>query len=108
MKINSMKPLQYIFLFCSLALLACNKTIDLYPLSNLNTGTYYSNYEEVKSALTGAYNSLQRPLIFEWQLTELRSDNAKQGIPGSTSAQNRDISDLDMFIPATTHQQIYN
>jgi hypothetical protein len=40
-------------------------------------------------------------------LTELRSDNAKQGSPGSTSSNNRDLSDLDMFIPSTSHQGIY-
>lgn len=103
-----MKLKNYILLFCCAGLFACKKTIDLYPLSNLNTGTYYSNYEEVRSGLTGCYNTLQRPLLYEWQFTELRSDNSKQGSPGSTNAQNRDLSDLDMFIPATTQVPIYN
>ena len=97
-----MKIKHYILLFCCAGLFACKKTIDLYPLSNLNTGTYYSNLEEVKSGLTGCYNAMQKPLLYEWQFTELRSDNSKQGSPGSTNAQNRDLSDLDMFIPATT------
>ncbi len=86
----------------------CNKMIDLYPQSNLNTGTYYSNYEEVKAGLTGVYNGLHNTLFNEWQMTELRSDNSKQGSPGSTASTNRDLSDLDMFIPSTTHQGIYN
>ncbi len=103
-----MKLSYYIVLFCCTGLLACKKTIDLYPQSNLNTGTYYSNLEEVKAALTGCYNGLQKSLFNEWQLTELRSDNAKQGQPGSTASANRDLSDLDMFIPATSHQGIYN
>ena len=51
---------------------------------------------------------MQKPLLYEWQFTELRSDNSKQGSPGSTNAQNRDLSDLDMFIPATTQVPIYN
>jgi starch-binding outer membrane protein, SusD/RagB family len=102
-----MKRIHYILLICFAGLSACKKTIDLYPLSNLNTGTYYSNYEEVRSALTGCYNGMQRPLAMEWQFTELRSDNAKQGSPGSTASTNRDLSDLDMFIPATTHQANY-
>lgn len=102
-----MKLKYYILLFCCAGLFACKKTIDLYPQSNLNTGTYYSNYEEVKAALTGAYNGMQRPLNTEWQFTELRSDNSKQGAPGSTASGNRDLSDLDMFIPATTNQAIY-
>jgi hypothetical protein len=102
-----MKRLHYIFILCGFGLFACKKTIDLYPESNLNTGTYYSNYEEVKSAVNGAYNGLQKPLYYEWQVTELRSDNSKQGSPGSTSSNNRDLSDLDMFTPSTSHQGIY-
>jgi hypothetical protein len=102
-----MKRIQFILLFCCAGLYSCHKTIDIYPQSNLNTGTYYSNYEEVKAALTGCYNGMQRALSTEWQFTELRSDNSKQGAPGSTASGNRDLSDLDMFIPATTQQSIY-
>lgn len=82
--------------------------IDLYPQSNLNTGTYYSNLDEVKAALNGCYNGMQRSLSNEWQFTELRSDNAKMGAPSSTASANRDLSDLDMFIPSPSQQQIYN
>lgn len=103
-----MKLKYFIFLFCCAGLYSCHKTIDVYPQSNLNTGTYYSNYEEVKAALTGCYNGMQRALANEWMFTELRSDNSKMGAPGSTASANRDLSDLDMFIPATTQQQIYN
>lgn len=102
-----MKNIKYIVLFCCLGFLSCKKTIDLYPLSNLNTGTYYSNLEEVKAAVNGCYNGMQRSLSNEWMFTELRSDNSKMGAPGSTASANRDLSDLDMFIPATTQQQIY-
>lgn len=103
-----MKLLHYIIFIGCAGLFSCKKNIDLYPQSNLNTGTYYSNYEEVKAGLTGCYNGLQSPLFNEWQFTELRSDNSKMGAPGSTASANRDLSDLDMFIPATSQQQIYN
>lgn len=102
-----MKNIKYILIFCSLGFLGCKKTIDLYPQSNLNTATYYSNLEEVKAALIGCYNGMQRSLSNEWMFTELRSDNSKMGAPGSTASANRDLSDLDMFIPATTQQSIY-
>src|SRR5215212_8235558 len=102
-----MKRFQYIILLCCVGLFSCKKVIDLYPQSNLNSGTYYSNLEEMKAALAGCYNSLQRPLFYEWQLTELRSDNSKQGQPGSTASTNRDLSDLDMFTPSTSHQGNY-
>lgn len=99
-----MKIRNYIVLACSFALLfSCKKVADLYPQSNLNTGTYYSNLEEVKAALTGCYNGLQKPIFYEWQLTELRSDNSKQGSPGSTSSVNRDLSDLDVFQVSPSH-----
>lgn len=96
-----------ILVFCTGAI-ACKKTIDLYPESNLYPGIFYSNLDEVKAGLTGCYNGLQKPLYYEWQVTELRSDNSKQGSPGSTASTNRDLSDLDMFTPSTSHQGIYN
>jgi len=87
---------------------SCKKVIDLYPESNLNTGTYYSSYDEVKAGINSVYSTLYRPLYREWQLTELRSDNSLQGVPGSNNALNRDLSDLDMFVPATSHAAIYS
>jgi hypothetical protein len=103
-----MKYIQYFIIVFCLALFSCKKVIDLYPESNSNAATYYTTEDELKTGLTGAYNGLQRPMFFEWQLTELRSDNSKMGVPGSTASGNRDLSDLDMFIPATTHQGIYS
>jgi len=103
-----MKRIQQLTVICLLiGAFGCKKNIDLYPESNINTGTYYSTKEEVSIALTGAYNGLQRPLNLEWQMTELRSDNSKQGAPGSTASTNRDLSDLDMYTPSTSHQAVY-
>lgn len=98
-----MKIIYFFFFAGLLGMVACKKVTDLHPESNLNTVTYYSNYDEVKSALTGCYNGLQKPIFYEWQLTELRSDNSKQGQPGSTSSNNRDLSDLDMFQVSPSH-----
>lgn len=95
-------------LLVGVGLTSCNDVIDLYPQSNLNTGTYYTTLDEVKAGLTGCYNGLQAPMPFEWQMTELRSDNAKQGVAASTSSSNRDLSDLDMFIPSTIHSAVYS
>lgn len=102
-----MKKIQYIVLFFYIALSSCKKTIDLYPESNLNTGTFYSNNDEVRAGLTACYNGMQAPMNREWQFTELRSDNSVMGNTGSTSSFNRDLSDLDQFIPATTNNAIY-
>ncbi|TMI61500.1 MAG: RagB/SusD family nutrient uptake outer membrane protein [Bacteroidetes bacterium] len=103
-----MKAFKYIILLTGVAVCGCKKTIDLYPQSNLNTATYYSNTSEVNTALTGCYNAMQKPMLEEWTLTELRSDNSIQGVAGSTSTPNRDLSDLDMFFPSTSHAGNYN
>ncbi len=102
-----MKNIKYIVAFFYIGLSSCKKVIDLYPESNLNTGTFYSNDAEVKAGLTACYNGMHRPNFREWQLTELRSDNTYMGNTGSTNSFNRDLSDLDWFIPATTHDAIY-
>lgn len=98
----------FIILFCCSGLFSCKKIIDLHSESNLNTSTYYSNTAEVKAALTGCYNGMQAALFNEWRFTELRSDNSKMGVTGSTSVQNRELSDLDMFIPSPAMVDIFN
>ncbi len=103
-----MKLINYIMLLCCGGLFSCNKIIDLHSESNLTTGSYYTNYTEVRSALTGCYNGMQAALYNEWQFTELRSDNAKMGAPGSSNSFNRELSDLDMFIPSTGQVQLFN
>ena len=55
-----MKRLNYIILLCAFGFAACKKNIDLYPTSNLNTGTYYSNLEEVKAADRERQNLLEQ------------------------------------------------
>lgn len=86
----------------------CKKLIDQYPESNSTASLYYKSLDECNVALTGCYNGMQKTLTEEWTLTELRSDNAIQGVPASTSSNNRDLSDLDMFMPSTSHAGNYN
>lgn len=101
-----MKLCVYIPAAVCLLLAGCKKTIDLKPQSNLSSATYYSNLTEVKSGVNGAYNGLQAPLIPEWTLTELRSDNSKQGVTSSSSASNKELDDLDMFRLNSTHSRV--
>jgi starch-binding outer membrane protein, SusD/RagB family len=86
---------------------SCKKITDLYPESNLTTENYYNTADEVFTGLVGCYATQQRPQNIEWQLTELRSDNTKMGVPASNNTTNRDLSDLDLFIPATGHPAVY-
>lgn len=87
---------------------SCNKIIDLKPESNVDVENFYMNYEEVKVALTGCYNGLQKPLETEWMMTELRSDITKQGATGSTAVPNIELNDLNTYLQNSGHSQVYN
>ncbi len=102
-----MKYIQFILILCCLALGSCKKVIDLYPESNLTVNNFYSTKLEIQAGISGCYNALHNAQFREWQLSELRSDNTYVGVTGSTSSVNRDLSDLDMFMPATTHEGLY-
>jgi len=87
---------------------SCKKIIDVYPASNLYVQAYYANVNDINNALTGCYNGMQKSLYNEWSLAELRSDNSIMGNPASGSTDNRELSDLDMFMPSTSHQGVYD
>lgn len=103
-----MKKIFKLLYLVPLFTVSCNKNIDLFPQSNITTANYYNTIGDFQIALTGCYNGLKAPLLEEWKLTELRSDNTDLGNPSSKSVPNRDLSDLDMFIPNVSHQGIYN
>jgi len=94
--------------FAAICFISCKKVIDLEPVSNLTTENYYKTAAEIQTGLISCYNALQKPTFFEWQVTELRTDNTKMGVPGSSSTTNRDLSDLDQFIPSSAHPAVYN
>jgi len=103
-----MKNIVSLLILSSIFLASCEKNIDLYPQSNITSGDFFKNASDVQIALNGSYNALRDPLVEEWKLTELRSDNTIMYSSASKSAPNRDLSDLDMFIPSTSHAGIYN
>ena len=103
-----MKNIKYTLLFFAIAIISCKKNIDVTPQSNTYVTNYYSNYDEINVALTGCYSSLQNTLFNEWQLTELRSDNVIMGQASTKSTDNLLKSDLDEFLPSTSHPEIFN
>ena len=103
-----MKKILNLLIAAPFIMVSCSKNIDLNPQSNVTTSNYYQNAAELQIALTGCYNGLRAPLNEEWKMTELRSDNTIMGSPASKSVPNRELSDLDMFIPNISHQGIYN
>ncbi len=103
-----MKSKYFIAIIAAGLLVSCKKTIDLYPISNLNTGTFYSNLDEVKAGLAGVYKGMQAPLLDEWALTEVRSDNTKQGQANSSSPTNQSLNQLDMFTTTSYETRVYD
>ncbi len=91
-----------------ISLSSCQKTIELEPISNVGSDEYYKNFTEVSSALTGCYSGLHKPLYNEWQFTELRSDNSKQGVPNSSNVTNAELNALDMFNLNPFHERVYD
>ena len=91
-----------------LSIMGCKKVIDVYPPSNLYDANFYQTKSEIEVALTGCYYGMQKPLLEEWKMTELRSDNSLMGNPTSGSSDNRDLTDLDIFTPNTSHSGVYN
>lgn len=87
--------------------MACKKIINIDPISNIGVNAFYKNYEETKAGLTGCYYGLQKPLEYEWMLTDLRTDNSKQGVANSSAAINFEFNELDMFTLNSAHDKVY-
>ena len=102
-----MKRIYILIVGISILSISCKKNIDLYPLNNVAVDNFYKNAAEVQTALSGCYAGLRNTLIEEWQMTELRSDNSIMGNAASGSVPNREKSDIDLFIPATSLTAIY-
>lgn len=98
----------FLILVTAISISGCESFIDVKPESNESLDNFYNNYGQISAALTGCYNGLQNPMNYEWMLTELRTDNAKQQSPSSTSATNIEFNDLDMYVQSPSHAQIYN
>lgn len=87
-------------LFC---FVACDETLDLDIPSEIHK---LDTQDKVRAALVGCYNGMQNTMENEWRLTELRSDNAVQGNPGSRNDVNLYLNDLDMFTVLPTHPEV--
>lgn len=107
---KQIKKLTYLVGVAMLAIFsACDETLDINAESEINDPDKKLKTEaQVYAALIGCYNGLQKPMETEWMMTELRSDNAVQGVPTSSNAVNLEFNELDMFTLLPTHAQVYN
>lgn len=105
-----MKQIIYILsLLMLVSLYSCDETLDIDIESEItNPYKKLTTEAQLQAAVVGCYNGLQKPMEYEWMMTELRSDNAIQGVPTSTNAVNIEYNELDLFTLLPTHAQVYN
>lgn len=60
-----------------LLLSSCEKNLELAPISEIGSNTFYTNTEQVETGVYAIYDGLQAMVQTEYALTELRSDNSK-------------------------------
>ncbi len=80
--------------------IACDDVLDLNPISEIGEDSFYKTSEEINKAVIGCYNGLQEPILYEWALTELRSDNGQMFIE-SSSAVYTEYRELDSHTQST-------
>lgn len=85
-------------------LASCEDELDLQPISEIGTGTFYTTPEEVDLAVIAIYSSLQTIENGEWLVTELRSDNTYMN-PNSTETKDLPMRELDRHVAQS--QNIY-
>ena len=87
-------------------LVGCN--MDQYPYSEIAAGDYVTDADAVNTLVIGAYNGLYDVIYYEWALTELRSDNARMRVTGSSSQDTKLIEQLDQGTVETAHEWVGN
>jgi hypothetical protein len=74
-----------------------NDFIDVQPQSYITEAIYFSNAEQLNTALFACYAGMRAPAAQEWKFTELRSDNAVLNQIATTSVDNILFLSYDAF-----------
>ncbi|MFC5625374.1 RagB/SusD family nutrient uptake outer membrane protein [Algoriphagus winogradskyi] len=84
---------------------ACD--LDLQPISEIGEGNFYQTDLDFNTAMVAAYNGMQAPILNEWAMTELRSDNTR--LHNSQTASNIYIPlrELDLMTFTAEQPNIY-
>lgn len=91
-----------------LALLAATMTLtgcdlDKFPVSEVAADDYVNGDESFNTLVVGCYNGLHQVMYYEWALTELRSDNTRMHLTGSTSSNSKLVEQLDQGVINSEH-----
>lgn len=105
MKFNIHHLKNYLFLplILLLSCVACDDELDVEPESFISSDSFYNNEEEVNLAVIAIYNSLYEMLDYEWNVTEIRSDNSFFR-PDGTPDSDINRFTLDRFTLTSTNQ----
>lgn len=77
-----------ISLFAGLLLLSsCEKSLELSPISEIGSNSFYTNTEQVETGVYAIYDGLQAMVQTEYAVTEIRSDNGKTRTSEGEGAQ---------------------
>lgn len=83
---------------------SCSKELNLDPISDIGSGEFYQNANEINLAVIGIYNSMQNMLDKEFVVTELRSDNTYMS-PRNSETANVPYRQVDRFV--LTSQNVF-
>ena len=95
-----------IYLLLALATFVTGCNMDQYPHSEIAAEDYVKDAAAVNTLVIGAYNGLHGVLYHEWSLTELRSDNARMRVSGSSAQDTKLIEQLDQGTIGTAHEWV--
>ncbi len=102
-----MKKLIYIAALTALAFTVVS-CMDNDPISTVDKKKFFKTPDDLKAALVGCYNGLQGPMYYEWQLTELRTDNSRIRTTSSTSSNTIALLQFDRAMIGSDHERVYN
>ena len=88
------------------SLLSCELAMP--PISEIGDGSFYKTPAQMNAAVVACYNGLQKPMEYEWMLTELRSDNARLHTSSTTSSDRTMQIDFDQSRISATSEHVYN
>ncbi|WP_051287022.1 RagB/SusD family nutrient uptake outer membrane protein [Algoriphagus mannitolivorans] len=82
--------------------------LDLQPISEIGEGTFYRTDADFNTAIIAAYSGMQAPILNEWALTELRSDNTRMHNSQTASNIYIPLRELDLMTFTSEQANIYN
>lgn len=101
-----MKLYKYIPMLLLASFASCS--LERLPISELSEDAYFEDADQVATALVACYAGLQGPMAYEWQLTEMRSDNTRVEQLTSTSTMTNQNIEFDKCSVTTTNTAVYN